>query len=589
MSSEQEGQLNTVEIELKTNIQEYLEAGTPRHDGTTRHTHVERMAGIFWGLVERGELPLNILPLMLDAILSHDLVDPLDIETGLEPVAIGQSSKKLIQRYLNYNNEPLDNSSYITKGEYVVGIIEAANNYEEQGEAWRKDVLEATQEILNDTSSKNSELVKTLLVKSIQRTNSNSLEPMEDEICNLAQEIQQLLTHFDKIHYSSNDRPISDNAWNFRCPMADIDSMVAALETNDLEGVILKAIELIDNLRNPNRANPASGWRDAQEIISFYAPLVELMGFNEMAQDIASVGYEYLNNKGYPLSYDPKSGMFEIPELKNGYNDKRIADLADIQTERSLGYAMEARNSALPDFKLIKQALLDEEGKYITIDIKGQKYEVEAVRLKSPGSRVEKMVTSKNQNVPDDIGIRIRRSQRFDSAQDLYEQSQAVLDGIISKFSGNGVKLSKGHTRENEAPVEVTYGDQKERIDLVDDKNNVLAELKGARPSGYEAGHFSYYLIINGRKIGVEIQITDRDSADTRDKGIASHVFYKAKQAFGPFGEIMRSSDKAKILQEKQRVIEKLQSSVYGRRESFFKGNISLTPKLVDEVRNKYQ
>ncbi|HEY5442773.1 MAG TPA: hypothetical protein VIJ68_04505, partial [Candidatus Saccharimonadales bacterium] len=62
----------------------------------------------------------------------------------------------------------------------------------------------------------------------------------------------------------------------------------------NVRGLFFKALETMDNIKNPPAGNPASTFRDCIEALSFFAPALGLHGYKELAAELRGAALEWL-------------------------------------------------------------------------------------------------------------------------------------------------------------------------------------------------------------------------------------------------------------------------------------------------------
>lgn len=81
---------------------------------------------------------------------------------------------------------------------------------------------------------------------------------------------------------------VPEEAWRQIEPFVDVQQMAEFLRDTNIEAVIIKACELLDNMRNPSSNRESAHLQDALEAESFYAPLCEVMGLDGLAASLRS-------------------------------------------------------------------------------------------------------------------------------------------------------------------------------------------------------------------------------------------------------------------------------------------------------------
>lgn len=77
-------------------------------------------------------------------------------------------------------------------------------------------------------------------------------------------------------------------AWRQIEPFVDVEQMAEFLDKTNIEAVIIKACELLDNMCYPSSSRESAKLQDVLEAESFYAPLCEVMGFDGLAASLRS-------------------------------------------------------------------------------------------------------------------------------------------------------------------------------------------------------------------------------------------------------------------------------------------------------------
>lgn len=77
-------------------------------------------------------------------------------------------------------------------------------------------------------------------------------------------------------------------AWRQVEPFVDVEQMAKFLDNTNIEAVIIKACELLDNMRYPSSSRESAKLQDVLEAESFFAPLCEVMGFDGLAASLRS-------------------------------------------------------------------------------------------------------------------------------------------------------------------------------------------------------------------------------------------------------------------------------------------------------------
>lgn len=294
---------------------------------------------------------------------------------------------------------------------------------------------------------------------------------------------------------------ITNEMYEFRAPMYSFPELLTILTENDLRGLILKSSEVIDNLIHPNTNRPSSAWRDAQELLSFFAPLLEIAGFDKLAQRAYDVSLRFLNKDNSNTHW---ASMQTAQDFELNHSIAIVADLyrrAERFVESDCVFHQKYL-SQIPNTRLIERP----------------------TRTKTFGSMLQKY--KEGGSIPDAIAYRLITQTESDIAS-------TIIDVLNAIYTNN---LELGHTVQNEKPIEVILKNQetiakvgKALEDLFRNSEIDIEQIATfkTRPNGYQGVHINVNL---GDDLGMEIQITAEKMYEHNEIGEACHVAYKARK-----------------------------------------------------------
>ena len=82
---------------------------------------------------------------------------------------------------------------------------------------------------------------------------------------------------------------VSPEQWRVAQPLLDLDHMRIEMDKINIEAFIIKGAEIMDNLQNPSSRRESAVLQDVLEAESFYAPILEAMGYEAFAAELRSV------------------------------------------------------------------------------------------------------------------------------------------------------------------------------------------------------------------------------------------------------------------------------------------------------------
>ena len=489
-----------------------------RVDGGNNLTHAEGVARI---LV--ANTSIDMTPPLETAIMMHDVILPRsnraekreEQEHGMRfgPVADAVMDKLVLYHsgMVSPDTSPATRSSIparrVKTNEmlYALGVAVSANMWEFAGEDWRRLIINSFSQ---DGVNPDLEFLEKHL-EQVATGHGISIEDLKHDIHNAL---------------ISGKAPVTEAMLEFRAPMLDLTSILNEFgRSYDLEGLVIKAAEVIYNTspdhRNINR--PASTWRDAQELISLYGPLLEFLGF----EDLAALAYGTANEYFFQKS-------------------KFMPRAQDVHDRAQFYWSQETRTKVLSGLHTIP-------GVAVLSD-----------RVKHVGSIVAKL--NEGRGTPDVVGLRLKIDEP--KTPDLLEKHVwNYVDNITSQMRANGFEL--GDIRGGN-PVEIRWeglakGSGRKRRNNGD---TFHFETKGPTIDGYEGMHLSFFKL-DDPEIGLEVQVFTSRQNEIRT-GISSHGFYKAANAIGELGQARREYDRVEAQKTEMDEVAKLEG--HFRRRNYF-------------------
>jgi len=211
-------------------------------------------------------------------------------------------------------------------------------------------------------------------------------------------------------------------AWRQVEPFVDVEQMAKFLDKTNIEAVIIKACELLDNMRYPSSSRESAKLQDVLEAESFYAPLCEVMGFDGLAASLRSQAHIIrLKGQGKHDLIEEIRGQYETIRqvgVRNLVNT--IFGTEQVETEAVVGPRSEEscpnRSIHIGDF--LAQNGKEVEGKY---------------RLKTVGSWAAKVYEARQNDKPeytpmDVLGLTVISDTVEDQARDFVAFLQQRID-----------------------------------------------------------------------------------------------------------------------------------------------------------------
>lgn len=314
---------------------------------------------------------------------------------------------------------------------------------------------------------------------------------------------------------------------HYRMPAVDYVTMIKIIHENDLEGLAINTAQYIVELQDA--PFNADSWRKAQTILSFYAPLLELVGLDALAKEAYSSAYVFLY-----------SG--------ENQSDKQIVQQA-ITIYENANRVLKTSNldSKLTD-SLLKAKLGISPDRITT-------------RVKSLGSIMDKLERDRakgrdTQIVSDAIGTRIiipNPPRNGDPVKHTRRYISAVLQSLVD--SGCEIEDPRGGPAIEWRLESNNNKTNKIRID------NQEYEMKLSELS--KTGYGAVHIIAQKDGVAYEVQIQTEHEAEINET-IASHAFYKIKGSFSRLGALMKIRDGESNPEIRKLETKRINSIIYG-------------------------
>lgn len=345
-------------------------------------------------------------------------------------------------------------------------------------------------------------------------------------------------------------------AWRQIEPFVDVEQMAEFLDKTNIEAVIIKACELLDNMRYPSSSRESAKLQDVLEAESFYAPLCEVMGFDGLAASLRSQAH-IIRLKG--------QGEHDlIEEIREQYETIRhigvrnlvntIFGTEEVVTEAVVGPRSEAschnRPVHIGDF-------LAENGK----EVEG-KY-----RLKTVGSWAAKVHEARQNDkleyTPMDVlGLTVISDTVKDQARDFVEFLQRRIDmnpafqlkKAASKSSAICVHGTVDYVTTVRQEMERCRFDTKRCEFVVQDDESVKQ-----RGQKYQVSKVTFLMDHPGvdKGVPVEVQFVTKAERQRARTGEVAHIIYKYIRQLEQQGSAS-DEDKYAIAKEMSRLLKQI-------------------------------
>ena len=366
---------------------------------------------------------------------------------------------------------------------------------------------------------------------------------------------------------------VSPDQWRVAQPLLDLDHMRMGMDKVNIEAFIIKGAEIMDNLQYPSSKRESAVLQDVLEAESFYAPILEAMGYEAFAAELRSVAKvrRLIGQGKEDLVKSAKEtqdrvlqvGMDEIADKIFGVNDGTI-NYAIRKDEDSGEYSTHMGEFAADT----------EYGNMVAGNW----------RIKTVGSLADKL--KGGDGIMDIVGMMVISRDRETTARDF---AHFIADRLkefrpVCARSKNrpvyiqGTKEYVDIVERNLRELGVSSDEYLVKIDT-DEK----CEKRGY--SIYEVSKVTFAVDIDGVETPVEIQFVTKDERRSSRVEEKSHLIYKYLQSLG-FGKdyleketARQRYDRMTIINLAKKVLGDLHKRRYDMIDSKNTGNLGLNPK----------
>lgn len=366
---------------------------------------------------------------------------------------------------------------------------------------------------------------------------------------------------------------VSPDQWRVAQPLLDLNHMRMEMDKVNIEAFIIKGAEIMDNLQYPSSKRESAVLQDVLEAESFYAPILEAMGYEAFAAELRSVA------KIRRLIGQSKEDLVEnAKEIQDRVLQVGIEEIAD----KIFGI-----NDGAISYAIRKD---EDSGEYSThmgefaADTKYGNMVAGNWRIKTVGSLADKL--KGGDGIMDIVGMMVISRDRETTACDfahfiadrLKEFRPVCARGKNRPVYIQGTKDYVDIVERNLRELGVSSDEYLVKIDT-DEK----CEKRGY--SIYEISKVTFVVDVDGVEIPVEIQFITKDERRRARTGEVSHIAYKYLQSQG-FGKdnleeetTRQRVERIKIVSLAEEVLGALYKRRYDMKNSKNTGDLGLNPK----------
>ena len=366
---------------------------------------------------------------------------------------------------------------------------------------------------------------------------------------------------------------VSPDQWRVAQPLLDLDHMRMGMDKVNIEAFIIKGAEIMDNLQYPSSKRESAVLQDVLEAESFYAPILEAMGYEAFAAELRSVAKvrRLIGQDKEDLVKSAKETQDRV--LQVGMD--KIADKIFGVNDGTINYAIRKdEDSGEYSTHMGEFAADTEYGNMVAGNW----------RIKTVGSLADKL--KGGDGIMDVVGMMVISRDRETTACDFAHFIADRLKEFRSACARNknkpiyiqGTKEYVDIVERNLRELGVSSDEYLVKIDT-DEK----CEKRGY--SIYEISKVTFVVDVDGVEIPVEIQFITKDERRRARTGEVSHIAYKYLQSQG-FGKdnleeetTRQRVERIKIVSLAEEVLGALYKRRYDMKNSKNTGDLGLNPK----------
>lgn len=366
---------------------------------------------------------------------------------------------------------------------------------------------------------------------------------------------------------------VSPDQWRVAQPLLDLDHMRLEMDKVNIEAFIIKGAEIMDNLQHPSSKRESAVLQDVLEAESFYAPILEAMGYEAFAAELRSVA---------KIRRLIGQGREDFVENAKEIQDRVLQVGMDKIADKIFGV-----NDGVINYAIRKD---EDSGEYSThmgefaADTKYGNMVAGNWRIKTVGSLADKL--KGGDGIMDIVGMMVISRDRETTACDfahfiadrLKEFRPVCARGKNRPVYIQGTKEYVDVVEQNLRELGVGSDEYLVKIDT-DEK----CEKRGY--SIYEISKVTFDVDVDDVEIPVEIQFITKDERHRARTGEVSHIAYKYLQSQG-FGKdnleeetASQRDDRMMIVNLAEEVLGALYKRRYDMKDSKNTGNLGLNPK----------
>lgn len=441
-------------------------------------------------------------------------------------------------------------------------------------DAWAKSAADALYKFMDDENISHNQLKYSACLLADMAKIEQSAAHHRRQMAEIAKEESN--EDYRKIYPLVAERhmgKVSRDQWRVAQPLLDFNHMGMEMDKVNIESFIIKGAEIMDNLQHPSSERESAVLQDVLEAESFYAPILEAMGYEAFAAELRSVA---------KIRRLIGQGKEELIESAKEIQDRVLQVGVDKIADKIFG-----ANDGTINYAIRKN---EDSGEYSThmgefaADTKYGNIVAGNWRIKTVGSLADKL--KGGDGIMDIVGMMVISRDRETTTRDfahfiadrLKEFRPVCARGKNRPIYIQGTKEYVDVVEKNLHKLGVGSDKYLVKIDT-----NEKCEKRGY--SIYEVSKVTFAVDIDDVETPVEIQFLTKDERRRSRKEELAHLIYKYLQSLG-FGKdyleketARQRYDRMMIINLAKKVLGDLHKRRYDMIDSKNTGNLGLNPK----------
>lgn len=366
---------------------------------------------------------------------------------------------------------------------------------------------------------------------------------------------------------------IPKNVWETIEPYIDFEHMDNFLHDTNIESLVIKACELVDNMRHPSSTRESAILQDVLEAESFYAPILEVIGYDGLASSLRSEAH-CIRLMKQDKSEVLKTATEELEKIEHlGIDSIANEVFGDWRVNGCINaVGIDSLTDKVP--VTVGDCMIKTKNSN-NIDVK--------YRIKTVGSLADKMERYGKEMPKDIVGFTVISNNEEDSARDfadfiidrMPEMTETIAKNKQKAFFVQGSEEYIGMIRQIlEEKLKNQLSDGRKLEDLVEFKAQSPGQLEEA---GHRKLNVAKVTMQTKQGVFVETQFLTKKEREAARTGEVAHIIFKYFRQLEKIGKDVSAQEKRAIVEQATKVL----GSVHNRRLFMNRHNLQVNERSI--------